>query len=296
MILRSLASAALAGALAVWLAPRLGELPAAPASEEEVRLPARVLQTASVGYEAALSDWYWLQAIQYFGTSSHASEYYRQLPGYLEAATDLDPDFGSAYILGGNCIPQEDLEKKWHNTGAAIKLLQKGVSSASTIWQIPYLLAYNLYIYRGDYLLAARYMQVAATRPGAPHYLSSFVATLVAQGHGDLQTAIDFTTVALQNAPEHWTRDDLIERLKGLRLQQALDQLNAAVKGRLATGHAVTRIDDLVGAGGVSQLPADPYGGVFRIEGDHVVSSNEDKLPRIFVHPGESGPTLPYVD
>ncbi len=179
---RSLASSVLAGSLALFLGSRLGAIPAQP-DESLVRLPPELVRMASMGYEAVLADWVWLQAIQYYGDRTHVWEYYRQLPGYLETATDLDPDYDFLYQFGGEIVPERAPGSKfWRNTGAAIRLLEKGMTSHSTRWQIPFLLAYNLFTYHGDYLPAGKYMQEAALRPKAPTFLNSFAPTLLAQG------------------------------------------------------------------------------------------------------------------
>jgi hypothetical protein len=294
----SLACGAVCGAVAFSLAPHIPALPEISTSEgeAEVRLSPVALRAASGGYEAVASDWYWLGAIQYFGTRSNVEEHFRRLAGYLDLATDLDPDFGYAYIFGGYAIPERNQgEKQWHNIDAAIKLLQKGMASNSTRWEIPYLLAYMLFTYRGDYLEAAQLMREASKRPKAPAYLLSFVGTLTAQGHGNMQAAIDFTRGALENAPDHWTRDDLQDRLRGLELQQALDRLNSAAQLRRAEGQPLSSLQDLIGYGEIKQIPEEPYGGSFHLENGRVVSSDDDKMLHVFIHPRDP-PTQPYVD
>jgi hypothetical protein len=152
-----------------------------------------------------------------------------------------------------------------------------------------------LFTYRGDYLDAAPLVQEASRRPKAPSYLLSFVGTLTAQGHGNLQAAIAFTEGALATAPDHWTRDDLQERLRGLQLQQALDRLNEAAKLRQAEGKALSSLQDLIGYGEIRQLPEEPYGGSFHLENGRVVSSDDNKMLHVFIHPRDP-PTQPYLD
>jgi hypothetical protein len=288
-MLRFLALAVGGFSAAAWIEPRLGPLPqASDADSGGLRLPALVLRTASAGYEAIFSDWYWLQAIQYFGTNANESSHYSGLTPYLVAATDLDPEFDYVYEFAGQALPARDPETKlWYNTGAAIDLLEKGMESQSTRWQIPVLLAYCLYTYRGEYVRAGHILEQAANRPRAPKYLSGFAAKLLAQG-GSVDTAIEFAQSQLQRTIDQRTHDELVERLRALFLQRDLAALNQAAGARLAAGLPLATVDDLVGFGGISSIPPESFGGSFRIAGNKVVSSDDDKLLHLFVHSNDS--------
>jgi tetratricopeptide (TPR) repeat protein len=288
-MLRSLVLAVLGFGAAAWLEPKLQPLPEATNGDAStLRLPALVLRTASAGYEALLSDWYWLEAIQYFGTEAYEANHYSGLAPYLTAAVDLDPEFDFVYQFGGEVLPTRDhTTKLWYNTGAAIELLERGMESSSTRWQIPVLLAYCLYTYRGDYTRAGHILEQAANRPRAPRYLSGFAAKLLAAG-GSADTAIEFAQSQLQRAIDQRTRDDLLERLRALYLQKDLATLNRAAKERLATGLPLDSVENLVGYAGLTQIPPESFGGTFRISGDKVVSSDDEKLLHLFVHANNS--------
>jgi hypothetical protein len=288
-MLRSLAMALLGFVAAAWFESRVTPLPETTDRDgTALRLPAVVLRTASAGYEAVMSDWYWLEAIQYFGSPGNAAVHYRGLSSYLEAASDLDPEFDYVYQFAGEAVPARDESSKvWYNTGAAITLLEKGMQSQSTRWQIPFLLAYLLYTFRGDYVSAGHYLEQAADRPKAPAYLGGFAAKLLAQG-GSLDTAIEFAEAQLQRTIDERTHDELEERLRALYLQSDLATLNRAAQARLATGQPLRRVDDLVGYAGVTQVPVEPFGGKFLIADDKVTSTDDDKLLHLFVHARDS--------
>jgi hypothetical protein len=292
---RSLLIASTAFAVTLWLAPRLEELQPAEGGEEPVPMPPEVMRLASGGFEAVWSDWKWLEAIQCYGTRSNELHYYRELPVLLEASIDLDPEFDYVYQFAGLVGPERvPGDPRYHNVLATERILRKGMESHSTRWQIPFLLGYSLYRYQGDFRAAGYLLKEAAQRRHAPKYLASFVATLLGQS-GDIDTAISFTEIALGQAFDKWTINELQERLQALNLQKELDQLNAAARARAADGKPVTQLADLVGYADVSGIPEDPFGGAYRVEGGRVVSSHADKLVHTFVHPGEP-PTQPWVD
>jgi tetratricopeptide (TPR) repeat protein len=244
-------------------------------SELENALSPETQRALAFGYSALLSDWYWLQAIQYYGTPSNAQQRYRRLPDFLEAATDLDPEFAYVYQFAGQSLPFDDgTDHRWHNVGAAIHLLEKGMASSSTRWQIPWLLGYCLYTFEGKYAEAGRVIAVAALRPHAPPYLRSLSLRLLAAG-GQLDTAIEMTQRALSGVPEGRERSQMQERLNALLLQKQLTSLNSASGIRSVPSNGT--------------MPMDPYGDPFYL--DHSTgrfeSRNEDKLLRLYVHPGE---------
>jgi tetratricopeptide (TPR) repeat protein len=293
-MLRPLLCAVLAGGIALWESHGTHALPTDP-GEVGLRLPLKAMRSASLGYQVLLSDWYWIQAIQYYGTPTNADALYPKLSGYLGAATDLDPEFDFVYQFGGETLPMEDPNTKlWHHTQAAIELLQKGMASHSSRWQIPFLLAYVTFTFRGNYSAAGAYLREAANRPHSPAYLSGFAAKLLAQG-GEVETAIEFTEAALQRTTDDRTQRDLKERLDSLHLQQDLELLNLAARARRQAGKPVRDLSDLVGYGQLQELPIEPFGGEFKIVGEQVMSTHQDKLLHLFTHPGST--TVPtYVD
>jgi tetratricopeptide (TPR) repeat protein len=290
LMIRPLAIAVLGFATAAALAHRVHALPAMGEDSRaaELHLPAIVMQTASAGYGAVMADWYWLEAIQYFGTKGKEAERFHGLAPYLESAVDLDPEFDYVYQFAGEVLPFRDgATGLWYNTEAARRLLDRGMQSTSTRWRIPFLLAYVLYTFKGDYLEAGHELEKAAARPGAPSYLNGFAAKLLAQG-GSAETAIEFAEEAIQRTIDERTHGELEERLRALYLQKDLADLNRAAEARLAAGQPLARLDDLIGYAGMTELPAEPFGGHFQIVGAKVVSSDDDKLLRLFVHAHDS--------
>lgn len=245
------------------------------------------LRGISFGFRAVASDFYWLSAIQYFGTAGNEQVWYRGLIPLLEAVTDLDPNFDYPYQFAGQCVPYHDPGGLWYNTGAAIDLVHKGVAVGVQRWQVPWVLGYLLYTYRGAYAEAGQSMAQAARLPGAPAYLGSLAARLLAQGD-QLETAIEITRSALAEAPDERERSQIEERLEALILQQEIETLNTKLGARRAAGLAARTDEDLVEAAAPGGLPADPFGGKFFIDRDtgRVRSSSEDRLLRIHIHPG----------
>jgi hypothetical protein len=282
----------LAAAL-VPLARAAESLPALKRTDDgasiEDALPPASQRTLAFGFTALLSDWYWLQAIQYYGTPANRAEHFRGLAELLDLTTNLDPDFDYAYQFGGVSLPYHDeTDKLWYNTAAAIRLLQKASSTHVSRWQVPWELGYNLYTFRGDYTEAGKAIAIAAKRANAPPYLESLALRLLAQG-GELATALELTRAALSQAKEDREKTELQQRILALLLQQDLTKLNAAVDTLRARGRKPDSIQELFGVDGLTSIPDDPFGGQFEIDQQtgEVRSQHADKLLRLHVHPGE---------
>jgi hypothetical protein len=267
----------------VWTLPDARET---SASETRSRIPPAMRRLATFGYSKVLADFLWLDAVQYYGSRANAAVQYGGLAARLEDVTDLDPGFEYAYQFAGQSVPyHDDASHLWYNTNAAIKLLEKGNATGPTRWKIPWLLGFNLYTFRGDYVGAGRAMEQASKLPGAPAYLAAFAGRLMAQG-ADVNTAIFFTQEALLGAQDERSRSNLESRLKSLILQRDLDVLNAAAQERSKTA-PVMNLSDLVGIGGVSSVPPDPFGGSYELDArtGKVSSRHESKILHLYVHP-----------
>jgi tetratricopeptide (TPR) repeat protein len=244
------------------------------------------LRALAMGFRAAGSDSYWLGVIQYYGTRSSEKHRYRGMTPLLEVTTDLDEKFDYPYQFAGQSLPYHDVDSDlWYNTDSAIALLQKGVAAGVTRWQVPWLLGYCLYTYRGDYAEAGKAILMASKMPRAAAYLGELATRLLAQGD-QTEIAIETTTQALAQAEDVRTHADLETRLNALLLQQALEKIERRLEARRAAGLPETQ--DLAEAMGPEGLPTDPFGGHFSIDAKtgKARSSSEDRLLRIHVHPG----------
>jgi hypothetical protein len=263
--------------------------PPADSAESSSWHPSPELTRAlSMGYRAAASDFYWMDAVQYYGTPGNMALRMRGLAPILDISTDLDPSFDYPYQFAGQSVPYHDYETHlWYNTKAAIRLLRKGMAAGIQRWQVPWLFGYSLYTFEGAYTEAGEALLTASKRPRAPRYLGSLATRLLAQGD-DVGNAIEITRAALAQAPDDRSRDELQGRLDSLRLQQQLDNIDRRLAARKTSGLAAKTDQDLIEAMSPDGLPADPFGGHFGIDPvtGKARSSSEAHLLRLHIHPG----------
>jgi tetratricopeptide (TPR) repeat protein len=260
--------------------------PRAETAEASGKISPALKRLTAFGYSKLLADWTWLRAIQYYGSNDNIKDHYHGLGPLLEETTDLDPNFEYVYQFAGQSLPFHDgTSKLWYNVNATIELLKKGIAAAPTRWQIPWLLGFTLYTYRGDYAAAGHAMEQASKLPGVPSYAGSLAARLLVEGN-DLDTAIYITQSALTGADDDRARDELTLRLKSLMLQRDLKMLNAAADERRHT-EPVHALSDLVGYAGLTSIPEDPFGGAYELDASvgNVTSTHQDKIIHLFIHP-----------
>lgn len=133
---------------------------------EYMSIPARVTTHAlAAGYENIVADGLYLQFIHYFGKHLRTRQHYYNVYPVVDLATDLDPRFYGAYVMGAMALGDngqaDESEALWN----------KGVRANPTDWQYAYMAGMSLFLFgnRPDqYLRAADLFRKAAALPGAP--------------------------------------------------------------------------------------------------------------------------------
>ncbi len=218
-----------------------------------------LLRTASFGERLALADLYWLRFVQYVGeTVILKQQRWDGMYPLADVVTDLDPRFGYAYQVAGS-----NLGGLAHRYAEADRILEKGMKNVPDRWSLPLVMGINKFLYEQDYPAAAAYVRRAAEVGDRP-YLALLAANLAALANTDAeyQTSLAFLDQALENAGTPELKAELRERRSRTATYWVLSQLEkalAAFEG--ARGRRPIDLQELVSAGLLSALPADPSGG-----------------------------------
>lgn len=233
-----------------------------PKSQRFMYLPqGDFLRVASLGYQSVVADFFWLQAIQVMGERKLSAEAGRWIYRALDVATTLDPKFVRAYEVGGLALCTLVVLPEESNA-----LLEKGMAHNPHVWQLPFYVGVNYYFEFGDDMKAGEYIARAARLPGAPEQLSFFSARLLASSR-EPQAAIDVLAQLYDQTQDENLRRTLERRLKEAIVERDLQLLEATIsRYGQRQGHMLARLEDLVGAGLLSSLPRDPFGGAYLYE------------------------------
>lgn len=261
----AVAGVALAGAL---LAAREATM---PLPESAVRLlylqsGARA-ERAFLTFDALAADVYWMRSIQHYGRdrrSKRTTDRFELLYPLLDLTTTLDPQFNVAYRFGAVFLASDPPDGP-ARADQAIRLLEKGLSRNPTRWQYTLDAGFVHYWYTGDYQQAATWFERAASMPKAPDWILPLAALTRAEG-GDRADARRMLA-ELMSSDQSYLKAAAERALAQLQALDAIDHLKTLVGlFRSTTGRSPSGWDDLIRAGMLPGLPADPARFVFRYD------------------------------
>ena len=228
---------------------------------------ARVL---ALGHRTFLSDLYWLSAVQYIGDPKADARGWDKLYPLLDLVTDLDPRHGYAYQTGGIVLSAAG------RIAESNQLLQKGMVAGPPWWSFPYYISFNHWFYWGDYATGAEYARIAAKRPGASMNVARLALTLSSKS-GSPEDALEVLRELRAAVKDEASAAALDEQMKLATLERDAQGLEAALaRYGKERGAPAKGLPDLVRAGYLAELPADPFGGRYELGADGRVRSSVD--------------------
>ena len=245
-IVAAVAAVLVLGGLSVWLQAARDRLPLATSVEEELYLSQRATGRVVFAYRALASDLYWIRAVQYFGSHTRAAQLrdadpteppiaiaavpadtFDLLYPLLDITTTLDPRFNIAYRFGAVFLS----EQYPHGPGRpdlAIALLEKGLKASPEKWQYWQDIGFVYYWNKHDYLNASAAFRRGADLPGAPWWLRSMAATMLAKG-GDRNTSRLLWSQLYDTANNDYARNAARTKLMQLKAGDDIDALQKAL-------------------------------------------------------------------
>jgi hypothetical protein len=141
-------------------------------------------------------------------------------------------------------------------------------------------LGFTYFFFKGDNQRALPYLKQAASFPEAHSGVARFAAVVSAQELGPEQT-IRFLIELEQSVGSGSVREVIRENMKEMALAHNLSQLNEAIEAyREQNRELPPSIDALVGAGLITGIPPDPFGGHFEIDpASGTARSSTGKVP-----------------
>lgn len=214
-----------------------------------------VAKLASLGFDAALADYYWLRAVQIVGAAqADPAEHTRVLAQLVDVVTTLDPWVDHPYRFAAVWLTDgpESVRK-------ANALLRRGIEHHPNEWRNYFYLGFNHFFYLGENAEAADVLARATLLPGAPPYLPRLVARLRSQS-GTLETAGAFIAQLARDAEDETLRVNYLVALDEIDVERnarVLDHARARFRER--RGRDIEFVDELVlGADAVLEALPDP--------------------------------------
>jgi hypothetical protein len=217
----------------------------------------------ALGFDAVLSDYYWLQAVQVVGGDPEGATRWGRLIGRLiDVVTALDPWVGHPSRFAAVWMA-DSVDSVLH----ANALLKRAIAYHPRDWRNYHYLGFNDFFYLGDDAAAADALEHAVGLPDAPPYLASLVAKLREQRQG-LDTAATFLEELARNTDDEYARAEYLKSLDEVETERRARFLDGArAEYRRRNGHDITSVADLVrGPGRVLKAlpPAHPHFPAFQ--------------------------------
>jgi hypothetical protein len=212
-------------------------------------------------YDALAADIYWIRAVVHYGgdrLNDPGEDRYALLAPLLDLTTSLDPLFRIAYQFGAIFL-SEPPPGGPGRVDLAERLLRKGMAADPNQWRYPHDLGFLHFWRRHDPRTAAEWFQRAAALPGAPEWLDPLAAGMLARG-GERAASRQLLTRILEDAEQEWLRATAERWLMQLDALDQLDQLRAMLSRYRQQGGTPASWLDLIRAGWIPGVPADPAG------------------------------------
>jgi tetratricopeptide (TPR) repeat protein len=246
--------------------------------EEVLYLPSgKVLKRASLGYSSLLADVYWTRAVQYFGSRhvAHATHYELLYP-LLDITTDLDPHIIVVYEYGSIFLSQKPPEGAGQPE-KAVALVEKGIRENPTYWRLYFTLGFIFYTDLKDYKAAQQAFEKGSEIPGALPWMKVLAARMAEHGK-DVNTAIALWGAVLDNSKDKDIRNTAISHLDSIRADLDIMELDRRVNAyHDRMGRYPGEWADLIHAGLLQGVPADPHGDPYKLQLNGVISVRDPK-------------------
>jgi len=227
----------------------------------------------SFGFRNLLADIAWLEAVQAAGPKRMSRGDYDRLDALLKITGSLDPRFDVPYFLGAMILGESPAHVR-----SALEALERGKNNHPDKWLFPFYIGYIRYFSLGDPVEGGKALEEAARIPGSPPYLPLLASRMLTEGR-EPETALALLQGILLQETDPARIRVLESRIREVIVErdiQSLERSLSAYEGR--TGRRATNLDDLVRAGILAGLPAEPHGGRYLLSPDGTVRS--DKVAR----------------
>jgi tetratricopeptide (TPR) repeat protein len=237
-------------------------------------LPPLIAKIVALEYKGLLSDAIFSRAHTFYGgklirNEALSEKEWSWIFNSLDLSTDLDPYFLDPYYFGATTLAW-DADK----VTEADMLLEKAMRRRTWDWTIPFYLGFNHFYFLRNNEKASEYLMEAARRPGG---LMGFAPTLAARlSYKGRQTenSIFFLEEILRKTDDEKTRYIYELRLNALKKILHLEKASDFYKKKF--GRYPKNLNQLVATKVIKEIPQDPYGGKFYIEGDGTIKITSD--------------------
>jgi hypothetical protein len=269
---RGLLALGLVGAIAASHA-RLPDAPARAGGEAFVPEP-WLAELAAFGFEALVSDYHWLAAVQIVGSAEGPVGRNQLIGRLIDVVTALVPWVDHPYRFAAVWMIDDEAAVRHANA-----ILERGIAHHPDEWRNRFYLGFNHFFFLDDHARAAEAIESAFGLPGAPRYLPRLAARLRHESGGGLDAAAGFLHELVRQTPDEGLRAEYETALREIeteRRARVLDEARETFRRR--HGRDIAQVEELArGPRPVLRaLPPEPNGGAWTLDAEsgRIVSSH----------------------
>jgi tetratricopeptide (TPR) repeat protein len=228
--------------------------------DELVLRSPKLIKRMSLEYAPLMGAMYWTRAVQYYGEKHRLQQMNLELLWpLLDITTTLDPNLIVAYRFGSTFLSDAP-PRGAGDPDHAVELLRRGVIANPDYWRFYQDMGNVYYFDKKDYARAAAAFAEGAKNPQAAIWMKVMAAKIAAEGES-LETSYFLWRDVYQTAKEPQIKKNAELHLRLVKVDLDMRQLNRlADEYERRTGRRATKMNELVQAGLLSQLPGDPDG------------------------------------
>jgi hypothetical protein len=240
-----------------------------PGGRESLLLEMSRYPGLSFGFRNLLADLQWLEAVQVAGSRRLSGTDYDRLDVLVRTVNNFDPKFVVPYLLGGLVLGDSS-----RHIPEALKTFERGGRNFPGDWRFPFYIGYIQYFSLGNPADGGRAIEAAARIPGSPPHFPFLAARMFSEGRKP-ETALVFLEEMLKQEADPARRVVLQRRILEVIVERDIQGLERAVEAfRSRSGELPGDLHELVPAGFLREVPAEPHGGRYLLNPDGTVRSD----------------------
>ena len=225
----------------------------------------KILTHLTAGLDSVAADLLWLRTIKYTVAEFHNPQRkFIWLEHMCTTVAVLDPYFEDAYVFGGTFMASVGADER------ALKFLQSGLKNNPYSWKIPFEIAKIFLLNRRDepesLEQVIHYLTLVAERSDDPEFFMNWIHKI--QDKGNLSgEARSVWEEVVKNSNDEFMRELARSKLLKLDIADIIAIFEDAIEQfRVAQNRSPARLEELVSAGYVTGIPADPDHGQYFID------------------------------
>jgi tetratricopeptide (TPR) repeat protein len=220
----------------------------------------KLMKVMSLEYAPLMADIYWTRVVQYYGNKhAQGKANLELLWPLLDITTTLDPNLLVAYRFGAVFLSQA-APAGAGRPDLAVELIQRGIKANPDYWRLYEDLGFVYYFDLKDYQKASEAFLEGSKKPNAQVWMKVMAARIAAEGES-YATSVFLWKDIYESAWDPSVKQNALMQLKLLKAREDCRQLDAlADEYEKRNGRRPTRMTELIQAGLLRGMPADPAG------------------------------------